>query len=82
MRLTCEVETHFDVLPSATTKGSFSKQPKSKATLIVGKKESTTVSKRRKGSTNSPEADDFDSRNICLVVQTSKNPSGIQYKVR
>ena len=69
MRLSCELEVHYEILPSPTCEASSSRQPKCKATLTLGKKE---VNSKGKG----PGRDD-----AYLIARTSRHPSGTQYKV-
>ena len=69
MRLSCELEVHFEILPSPTCEGANSKQPKCKATLTLGKKE---VGSKGKGGGR---------EDVFLIVQTARHPSGVQYKV-
>jgi LRR-repeat protein 1 len=83
MRIICDVETHFEVLPSETTKGSFSKQPRCKATVLVGRKNIGPMSSKKDVHEVMAEdaVDDFNAKNTYLIVQTGKNPSGMRYRI-
>lgn len=70
MRLSCELEVHYEILSSPTCEGANSRQPRCKATLTLGKKKE--IGCKGKGAGR---------EDACLIAQTSRHPSGIQYKV-